>query len=547
MSGHDVGLELPLSLPGMLARSLGEHPERVFLRTTGGELTYAGFAAEVQQAWHRLAAAGVVAGDSVGLMMPTGIDQVVAWFALTCNGVLHVPINPALLGDQLAHVLDTAQVSTLVADVSCVERVRAVAPRVPGLERVLVHGGEQPAPFLGPVQVSSWAGHGSGRGPLAGIADVADDLVVATLLFTSGSTGRSKACALSHRYMAGQGSLHARYLGIRPDDVLYTPFPLFHIDGANLTVSAALAAGCTAALGERFSASRFWTEVRDLGATIFNFMGATLTVLLRRPPTAEERRHRVRFAWGVPMPEWYREWEPRFGFPLVEVYGSTDAGVPVYDPLTEPHRDGSCGRVIDEYEVITVDPHGVRNDPGGVGEVWVRGRVPGLVMSGYHGMPEATADALHPGGWVRTGDLGTLSTDGRLSFRSRLSDSIRRRGENISAHEVERLVETHPDVAGCAAIGVRSELTEDDVKIFVAPRPGADPAPEALVAFCRTVMPPYMVPRYVQLMDTLPRTATAKVDKPALRGITDPAQTYDAELTRPRDPGTLRSAGEVLR
>jgi crotonobetaine/carnitine-CoA ligase len=532
MSGHVADPERPPSLPGMLASSLREHPDRVFLRTTTGELTYAGFASEVDRAWRRLAGAGVGPGDAVGLMMGTGLDQVAAWFALTCHGVLHVPVNPALMGDQLAHVLDTAQVSTLVADASCLDRLRAVAPRVPGLKRVVVHRGE-PSAVPSPFEVSRWAGPGSGEGPATPIADVADDLAVATLLFTSGSTGRSKACALSHRYMASQGRLHVKYLGIRPDDVLYTPFPLFHIDGANLTVSAALAAGCTAALGERFSASNFWTEVRELGATVFNFMGATLTILLRRPPSPDDRRHRVRFAWGVPMPEWYREWEPRFGFPLVEVYGSTDAGVPVYDPLGEPHREGSCGRVIDEYEVITVDGHGVRNDPGGVGEIWVRGRVPGLVMSGYHRMPDATAETLHPDGWVRTGDLGSLSADGRLSFRSRLSDTVRRRGENISAHEVERLVETHPDVAGCAAVGVPSELTEEDVKIFVEPRQGVAPTPEALVAFCRTVMPPYMVPRYVQLVDALPRTPTEKVDKPALRGIGDPARTHDAEADRP--------------
>jgi len=154
-------------------------------------------------------------------------------------------------------------------------------------------------------------------------------------------------------------------------------------------------------------------------------------------------------------------------------------------------------------------------------------------MSGYHRMPEATAETLLPDGWVRTGDLGSLSADGRLTFRSRLSDTVRRRGENISAHEVERLVESHPDVAGCAAVGVPSELTEEDVKIFVEPRQGVAPTPEALLAFCRTVMPPYMVPRYVQLVDALPRTPTEKVDKPALRGIGDPARTHDAEADRP--------------
>lgn len=505
----------PATIPAMLDEAVRHHPDRVFLRCASGDLTYSEFDARVRDTTQRLAGAGVAPAETVGLLMRNGADQVATWFALSTTGRLHVPINTQLAGDLLTHVVSAAAITTLVIDTEFLPPVLAVLARLPAVRRILVRGESATTDQL-PAQCQNWNSLEPGSIATQPAREI-DDLATATLLFTSGSTGRPKACALSHRYMAAQGQLHAKYLNLDADDVLYTPFPLFHIDGANLTVVAALAAGCTAALGERFSVSKFWSEVREVGATVFNFMGATLTMLFRQPPTRQDREHRVRLAWGVPMPPWYERWEPRFGFPLVEVYGSTDAGIPVYDRLDEPHMAGSCGRVIEEYEVITVDENGRRTDPVSVGEILVRGRTVGLVMTGYYRQPEATRRALDPDGWVRTGDRGRVTSDGHLYFHSRLTDSIRRRGENISATDVERLVETHPQVADCAAIGVPSDLTEEDVKIFVRPHSGAVLDADDLIRFCRETMAGFMIPRYVEIVDDLPRTSTEKIDKQALR------------------------------
>ena len=289
-----------------------------------------------------------------------------------------------------------------------------------------------------------------------------------------------------------------------------------------LTVGAALAVGGTAALGTRFSASGFWREVRAFGATVFNFMGATLTILWNRAPRPDDRDHSVRLAWGVPMPTWRDEWEARFGFPLVHLYGLTDAGIPVYEPVEGPRREGTCGRVLDHYEV--------RIDAG---EILVRGREPGLTMNGYHGMPEATARTITPDGWVRTGDLGALR-DGWLTFHGRRSDSIRRRGENISAHEVEEVVVTHPDVVDVAAFGVPSELTEEDVKVCVVRRTGSELEPAELHDFCRGRMAAFMVPRWIEFVDELPRTPTQKVAKGTLRATGVTPSSWDAQRHRGR-------------
>ncbi|MFB4289488.1 AMP-binding protein [Nonomuraea sp. ATR24] len=521
-----------VTLSAMLGRAAADTPDGVFLRTREGDLTYR----ETEERSAGLAAAfaraGVGAGARVALLMGNSLEQVVVWFALARLGAVHVPLNTALLAEQLTHALRVAGASALVADAEFLPVVTPVLDRLPELRRVVVNG---PPGEPGYEDLAAYRDCPD-RAPRAEV----DELGAATLLFTSGTTGVSKACVLSHRYLARQAQLHAANLGLRGDDVLYCPFPLFHIDAATLTVGAALACRGTAALGRRFSASRFWDDVRDFDASVFNFMGATLTILWKRPPGERDRDHRVRLAWGVPMPAWHREWEERFGIPLRQVYGLTDGGVPVYDPVEGPRRPGTCGRVIPEFDVRIVDDAGRPLPSGRIGQIIVRGREPGLVMNGYHAMPEATARVLRDG-WLYTGDLGTLDDDGYLTFEGRLSDSIRRRGENISAYEVEQLLTRHPAVVEAAAVGVPSELTEEDVKAVVVVRPGASLTAEELHRFCVDTAPGFMVPRYIELVPALPRTPTQKVEKFRLRqaGIT-PA-TWDSQARPDHDQ---RQAGD---
>ncbi|MCG5214731.1 AMP-binding protein [Streptosporangium soli] len=507
-------------ITAMLAHAAARTPDAVFLRTHEGDLTYrqveqrsAGLAAA-------FAAAGIGPGRGVALLMHNSLEQVLVWFALARLGALHTPLNTALLGNHLIRALRVAEASVLVADAEFLPVVMPVLDQLPELRRVVVNGlaGEQRFDDLADYQCRT------DPYPPAEI----DDLAAATLLFTSGTTGASKACVLSHRYLARQGQLHATHMGLRTDDVLYCPFPLFHIDAATLTVVAALACGGTAALGRRFSGSRFWDDVNALDASVFNFMGATLTILWKQPPSEKDRAHRVRLAWGVPVPEWRQGWEERFGIPLRQVYGLTDGGVPVYDPLEGPQKPGTCGKVIPEFDVRIVNDSGHPLPSGHPGEIVVRGREPGLLMNGYHAMPEATAQVLK-NGWLHTGDLGTLDDEGYLTFEGRLSDSIRRRGENISAYEVEQLLIRHPEVLEAAAVGVPSELTEEDLKVVVVARPGARVTAEELHEFCLATAPAFMVPRYIDLVPALPKTPTQKIEKFRLKqdGIT-PA-TWDSQ------------------
>lgn len=534
----------------MIARLLEEraaaHPGKVLLRTAAADLTYAAALDRSRRLAAGLLDLGVGPGDPVLVLMRNSAEQVLVWLAANRIGAVHVPVNTALVGDGLAHTFRLTGARVAVVDGDLLGRLAGIPDALAALRTVVVNPQAGPAaapsssepaatppeadpalpdPLPGNVSRLALAELEAADGDPAGLPALrTDELEPAVMLFTSGTTGVSKACVLSHRYVRRQGELHARSLGLTADDVLYSPFPLFHIDAATLTFVPALALGGTAALGLRYSTSRFWDEVRGFDATVFNVMGATLTMLWKQPPSPRDREHRVRLAWGVPMPEWRQGFEERFGFPLYEVYGLTDAGVPVYDPLDAPHRPGACGRVIDAFELAIAGPDGAPLPPvrsGEAGEILVRGKEPGLVMTEYFGMPEATAAAFRDG-WFRTGDLGRLDGDGYLSFLGRSGDVIRRRGENISAAEVELAVETHPGVLSAAAIGVPSEWTEEDVMVVVVPRPGAALTPEDLIAHLTGRLAAHMLPRYVDLVPDLPRTPTEKVEKFRLaeRGVT---------------------------
>lgn len=525
MTASGPGIKATTTITRMLDESVRRHPEATFLRTANGELTYR----ETHRAVTRLAggfeAMGIDGHSTVAVLMHTSLEQVVVWFALARIGAVHAPINTALLGNPLRHVLRTSGATIVIVDDSLSGALTGLLPSLPVLGRTVINRTSQaPAPEVptATIELAELLAHPGGHQP----AEV-DDLATATLLFTSGTTGPSKACSLSHRYLARQGQIHARQFEFVPGDVLYSPFPLFHIDAATLTVVSALATGCTAALGRRFSASRFWEEVRSFDASVFNFMGATLTIMWKQEPRPDDRRHRVRLAWGVPMPDWQAGWENRFGFPLFQVYGSTDAGVPVYDPIDGSQRPGACGRVIDEFDVRIADSLGLPQAPG---EILVRGKERGLTMSGYHAMPDATVQTIDRDGWVHTGDIGTLDAEGYLTFHGRFSDSIRRMGENISAFEVEELVLSHPDVLEAAAVGVPSELLEDDLKVSVVLRPGAGVTPSEIYAHCLELAPRFMVPRYIETRSELPKTPTQKVEKFRLRESEGPL--WDAETER---------------
>lgn len=521
MDGEQTGrIHEALTIDRLLDVRAADSSDTIFLRFSAGDLTFADARRRSTGLAHGLQKLGVQRGQLVPVLMSNGPEFAITWLALCTLGAVSTLLNTEFRGPSLLHALNLSGAEIVIVEARLVPNLAAVLADLVHIRTVIVVGR------------SADAGTGlPGVHVLDHASLCTDDTTVipslhsfadpAMVLFTSGTTGRSKGCVLSHRYAVRQAELMVENLKLRSTDVLYCPFPMFHIDATVLTVIPAMLLATTAAIGDRFSASAFWDEVRAAGATVFDFMGATLTMLHKRPRRDDDADNPARLGWGVPVPEFADDFERRFGVQLVELYGSTDAGVPMYHPVDVPRRQGSCGRAIPQYDVRLLDESGAEVADDEVGEIVIRPNEPSLMSDGYYGMPSATLESRRDR-WFHTGDLARRDADGYFYFVGRRTDSIRRRGENISAFEVEEVVKLHPSVLDAAAFGVPSELTEDDVMIAVVVRPGDTLDPAELIDFCSSRMARHMVPDYVDVVDTLPRTPTEKVEKAQLRerGIT---------------------------
>ncbi|MBL7255541.1 AMP-binding protein [Paractinoplanes lichenicola] len=356
-------------------------------------------------------------------------------------------------------------------------------------------------------------------GPLPRLPGPGDPALV---LSTSGTTGRPKGVLLPHF----AGVRHARRVSdsmrYGPDDVLYNAFPWNHVNIRHTGLLAALVSGARLLAVPRFSASAFWQICRDEGVTAFNFMGAVAAILLRTGETDEE--HRVTRAYGGPAPRWLAEqFRSRFGVQLIEAYACTELGDVTSNRLGDVTA-GTAGKPLPEYEVTLRDAAGKPVPQGETGGITVRARHPHISTLGYVGTPGP------PPEWIATGDLGRFDEDGRLVFCGRHSDVIRRRGENISAWDVESAVAAMPGIREAAAVGLSSEFTEEDLLVAVVP--ARDVTPEDVHAWCRERLPRHAWPRYIAVLESLPRNGSSKVSKPALRDPALVAAAADLEHLR---------------
>jgi crotonobetaine/carnitine-CoA ligase len=347
------------------------------------------------------------------------------------------------------------------------------------------------------------------------------------ILYTSGTTGPAKGVRCPHAQLYWWGIINSEVLGIGPGDVLFTSLPLFHTNAIN-SLFQALVAGATYAIEPRFSASRYWDQAREHGATVTYLLGAMIAMLQAQPSSDADRGHQVRVALApatpAPLHEPFRE---RFGIALIDGYGSTETSH-IIGRAEDPQRPGLLGRPVDEFDVRVFDEHDAEVPAGTPGELVVRSRHPFSLAGGYHGMPDATVAAWR-NLWFHTGDQVVCDGDGWFRFMDRHKDTIRRRGENISSVEVERTLLEHPDVGAVAVYPVPSELAEDEVMAAIVPAPGASPDPVALMAHCEPRLAYFAIPRYIDLVDSLPLTENGKVRKQDLRerGVTP--TTWDRE------------------
>jgi carnitine-CoA ligase len=488
----------------LFARRAAEKRERIFARIGERELTFGALDQRSRVLADWLRRNGAEVGDRVALMLRNGETALAMMLAIARTGAVWVPVNTEAVGDNLAYVLAHSGPRIVVAEPDLIAAISACGADL--RSALMVEAGALPLPA---------------HSPAAGAAAVstAADAPFA-IIYTSGTTGRPKGVLVSHRMLRLAGEAAALVSSARDGDVLYLWEPLFHIGGAQMLVLP-LIRDVTLVIAERFSARRFWSDIGASGATQMHFLGGILQILLKQPPAPRDRAHGVRIAWGGGCPrEVWRPFEERFGVTIRECYGMTECSSFTTANLDGPV--GSVGKALPWFDVALLDDAGRPVAPGERGEIVVRALLPGALTSGYFNDPEATATSLHDGAF-RTGDLASADVAGNLYFHGRITDSVRVRGENVAAAEVEEVARKHPAIEDCVMIGVAADVGEAAIKLFVKPRAGMRLAPDELSVWLAPRLARYQRPRYIAIVEEFERTPSQRIIRHKLSKRTDDA------------------------
>ncbi len=521
-------------LPRILRDRAQTHPDRPYIRFGDGDwVTYGEIDLRANRIANALIARGLQKGQCVSTLMPNSVDQVALWFGILRAGGVQSPINLAYRGDFLSWVINLPESRFLVISDDLLDRLDNVADELPLLEHVFLWSSDAPNGPNPKVNFEPFAVLDDAPDTDPGVEVTwVDD---ARVMFTSGTTGRSKGVIKQHASDYFSGRTYNEVCGVTEDDIFYTCLPLFHSNAQMLSCYPAMIAGARIQISTRYSSTNFWREVTECGATILNTVSAMNYFLWNTPPGEYDRAHKVTRIMAMPAPkDIYYEFKERFGIRWHEGYGLTETGMVTYVP-PGIEKPGSCGMASPGFEVSVVEPGTDRPVPSGTsGEIVVDMKLPNIVMRAYAGMPEKTAEdfknlKLH------TGDLGQMDDDGYLYFMDRVKDYIRRRGENVSSMEVELIVASHPGVLEAAAVGVAADegaSSEQEILICVVPR--ENPLdPHELLTYCVDKMPYFAVPRYVRFMEHLPKTPTERVRKVELRDMGLGDDVYDRAVSGP--------------
>ena len=469
-----------------------ETPNRIFANTSSGPVTFQTLATAAEGFAQRYHDRGLRKGDRVVVMMANSLPSLAIIHGLLRAGLVWVPVNPALVGASLAHVIRTVGPSLIICDHEVTARLSECA-EAEGIPVDPMQNDELPAAAL-PVS-----------------AEFPEPGDLASIMFTSGTTGPAKGVMVSHMMLelAAQGVVLCG--DMKTGDNLFVWEPFYHIGGAQVLM-VPLLRNVHLTIADRFSASRFWQQVAEAGCTHIHHLGGIIQILLKQAESPWERAHKVRIAWGGGCPPIaWRAFEQRFAVQIRECYGMTECS-----SLTTWNNDGvvgSVGRAMPWFEIELKDENGRTLKPGeGPGEIVVRTSLPGAITQGYYGNPAATAKALQPDGF-HTGDLGSWDDDGMLFFLGRMTDSVRCKGENVSAFEVETVANLHPEVVDSAMVGVPGEVGEHDILLFIQTHDQSTIDLDQLWRWMAERLAPHQRPRYVKVVNEFQRTPSQRIQK----------------------------------
>jgi len=511
------------TLPVMLQRQAERYGERPLFACEGESWTYAQTVDVAARSAGRFAAAGIGKGDRVAILCGNRPEFFDLFFGCGWLGAISVPINIAARGPQLEHMLKTSGARLVVLERELLPALEFVDFSVLKVEAIWVIDPDASTPDSHKnVPIRKLPERAAPATP-ANLKP--HDLL--TILFTSGTTGPSKGVCCPHAQFFWWGFNVGRQLGLRDGDVLHTTLPLFHVN-AMATFFQALLFGSTQIAEKRFSASNFWPALVASGATVNYVLGAMVPMLLSRPPCPEEKQHKVRVALAPGVPAHLHEiFTERTGIVLLDAYGATESNG-VIGTVIDTRRPGWMGKLFEGFQARVADEDDNEVPDGTPGELLLRADDPFAMGTGYFGMPEKTVEAWR-NLWLHTGDRVVRDSDGFYKFIDRMKDSIRRRGENISSFEVERVIMSHPAVEIAAVFPVPSDLAEDEVMTTVVVKEGATLDGPELIRFCEGRLSYFAIPRFVDFVKELPRTESGKVQKFKLREQGRSPGTWDRE------------------
>ncbi len=538
---QEAGLARERTIHAVLRHKVEELGNRDFFTFRDHVYGYADLDRESDKVAAGLQRLGITKGDFVAIEMANRPEFLFIWFGLSKLGAIEVPLNTAHRGELLTYMISKPECRLLITEKRWLDRVGPILKDVPTVEQVVVLGepgeespalaAETPAPPAGPLPTFDK--------PVLDYRQLVDndgsfnrpDVLWSdpfAIIFTSGTTGPSKGSLMPQNYALFMGEVMTGCGEYTEADCLYNALPLFHGNAQLLSTMPALISGARMVLAERFSASAFWPEVKKYGCTEFNYIGGILPILLKAEPRPDDADNplRVMVGGGCP-PDLFDVFEQRFGVILLEGYGMSELGLPLLNTLRH-RRKGTIGHPAHGCQVKIVDDYDVEVPPGIMGEMLVRTEKPYTMLLEYYKDPQKTVEAWRDL-WFHTGDYGVKDEEGYYHYKDRKKDALRRRGENISSYEVERIINSHAAVLESAAVPVKSPESEDEVMVCLALKPGAALEPVELMDHIQDKMAYFMMPRYLRIMDQLPHTPTEKIQKQVLRDEGVTVDTWDRE------------------
>ena len=505
----------------LIERHAALTPDEMFIRFENGE----------EWSWKRvrelarstaaaLQARGAKQGDIIAAWAPNSPELVRTWFGASYIGAALAPINTSFRGRLIDHALDKIGARILMAHPRLLERLDEKS--LAKVDHIISMAEEAPA--VPPGVIAEGIAALDGDSSLLVESEVAPS-GTSVIIFTSGTTGPSKAVVTS--YVQQWMTARSAYGYMTRDDRILVNLPMFHVGGIS-AITAALASGGSVALFEAFDTRNFWTHVRETGSTTCSgFLGALVSFLSNEPARPTDADNPLRMCTLSPLTEETVALARRFGFQYISGFNMTEVSTPLVTDIDETVMR-SCGRPRQGVECRIVDDNDNELPHGQVGELILRTENRLEMFKEYLGDPEATEKAWR-NGWFHTGDLLWRDEEGRFYFADRKKDAIRRRGENISSMEIEIDVAAHPAIQEVAAYGVDQPGGEQEVMVCVALKPGVSLAPRELIEFLIPRMAHFMIPRFVRILDALPKTPTNKIRKADLRkeGVT--ADSWDRE------------------